>query len=107
MKYLLIFIIVVLVYLYANSTHRECMDEASGQFCPTCQGRTPGQCLQCFNCGYNGSECVKGTFRGPDENQHDKALDSSSHHITYNTTWLHNDNFWRHNMKTGKQNCIN
>lgn len=62
--------------------------EGFGNYCPDCKGRTIGQCMRCFNCGFIGrngvGQCVKGDMYGPEKRESD----------TEEKMWIYNDPFW-------------
>ena len=52
---LFLFIIVfiaIIFHSYFNNEIKEGYNEQNGQFCTTCKGKTPNQCMKCFNCGW-------------------------------------------------------
>jgi hypothetical protein len=73
MKYILLIIfliVVVILVLNNNNNNKENFNNQSGQYCYDCEGKTPNQCDQCFNCGFcldefgNGA-CIGGDMNGP------------------------------------------
>jgi hypothetical protein len=104
--YVFAFVIFVLIYLYAIATDKcvEGLDQTYGTLCESCDNRSYGQCLRCYNCGFCESsdsidstgaykgKCMKGDFSGPS----DKTQKCNK--------WYSNDPFWS-NAATEDQ-CI-
>lgn len=70
----LILIITVTLFGIMNNTRnlvvcKEGFNEQTGQFCPSCVGKTFNQCLQCFNCGWCVDKWGNGACIGGDANQ--------------------------------------
>ncbi len=94
----ILFLIFIIIIIYKLSDSVEKFSDNSGNYCGSCNNRTFGQCINCFNCDFvvdpkNGNEgiCVKGSIDGPQKYT--------------NKLWYTGDNFWRYNEVT-KQNCI-
>ncbi len=69
---IVILALLVIYYLYNKHTQTsvEGYNDQAGKMCTTCNGKTPNQCLSCFNCGWcvdkwGSSGCIGGTHQGP------------------------------------------
>lgn len=83
--YLISFLVIsYILYLLMNST--EHLDASSGVYCETCNGRSIGQCMKCYNCGFcaegGKGTCMRGSFSGPNDDK-----------VTC-PRWIQNDPFW-------------
>ena len=98
-------IILIILYLFAISinTKVEGLDLTYGTFCESCETKSYGDCMRCFNCGFCESEtdkktgaykgqCMKGDLTGP----YDRSVKCNK--------WYVNDPFWS-NAATENQ-CI-
>jgi hypothetical protein len=94
----LLFMIFVMLYLYyvfvscgQSKKIIEKLDENAGRYCSSCEDRSFGQCLQCYNCGFCGSGnkgmCMKGTFAGIQDDPNKQCPGK----------WYTNDTYWRNN----------
>ncbi len=53
-----------------NRELKEGYNDQTGRFCTTCRGKTPNQCMRCFNCGFcvdrwGNAQCIGGDHKGP------------------------------------------
>lgn len=85
-------VVLVVVLIIANICYTESFDQMSGGRCLSCEGRSFGGCMNCFNCGFiskdgKSGKCVKGSIFGADN-----IKDRKDKH-----RWFHNDPFIRYN----------
>lgn len=80
----------------------EGLNENSGGYCTSCDGKTFGQCIRCFNCGFCDNKCMSGTFAGPTnvKNLNTKNLNKC------NGRWYHTDMFWTNLKRENKELCL-
>lgn len=70
----LLIILAVGLFYVINQNKKEGFSNKSGQFCVTCDGKTPNQCFDCANCGFcvdlwGNAQCVGGDVHGPYNNK--------------------------------------
>ena len=103
MNNLLVFAIIAIGLIYVmnqNKNSKEGFSNKSGQFCPTCRGKTPNQCFGCANCGvlvdmYGNSGCIGGNIRGPYNKEGTQA----------NSQWYHGDPYARMIQNNANYKC--
>lgn len=89
-------VVIVVVLIIANICYTESFDQMSGGRCLSCEGRSFGGCMNCFNCGFvskdgQSGKCVNGNIFG--------ASDINNRRGKYR--WFHNDPFVRYYKKKG------
>ena len=97
---LIILLILLCIYVtYQYNYNWEGFSDYSGKYWSSCDNKSFGQCIQCYNCGFsvdpsNGysGKCVNGSVFGPNKK--------------INGVWYQNNNFWRYNNTIGDVNCI-
>ncbi len=70
---LLILVVLAIAYFvfFENKNDKvEGYNDQAGRFCTTCSGKTPNECMRCFNCGFcvdkdGNAACIGGDHKGP------------------------------------------
>lgn len=96
--YVTVFVIIVIILLNHKKNKVENYNDQAGKYCITCEGKSPNECLGCFNCGF----CV-------DENGNGKCIGGDAVSGPYNkercAKWYSGDPFYYMKEKNAYKRC--